>query len=126
MKICTLKYCGAFTIAAKIAGLLPYGAFALQPCPHPPFPAEKRFKGRVPYVSSLTNLVQCSRSLASPPPAELRFKGGGGENLERHICTVTLPLYAVYGVGENVKRHFISYMKFSFLECETKSENKID
>ena len=31
MKICTLKYRGAFALAAKIAGLLPYGAFALQP-----------------------------------------------------------------------------------------------
>ena len=32
MKIFTLKYRGAFALAAKIAGLLPYGAFALQPC----------------------------------------------------------------------------------------------
>ena len=31
MKICTLKYRGAFALAAKIKGLLPYGAFALQP-----------------------------------------------------------------------------------------------
>ena len=29
MKMCTLKYRGAFALAAKIAGLLPYGAFAL-------------------------------------------------------------------------------------------------
>ena len=31
IKISTLKYRGAFALAAKIAGLLPYGAFALQP-----------------------------------------------------------------------------------------------
>ena len=30
MKTWTLKYRGAFALAAKIAGLLPYGAFALQ------------------------------------------------------------------------------------------------
>ena len=30
MKIRLLKYCGAFALAAKIAGLLPYGAFALR------------------------------------------------------------------------------------------------
>ena len=30
MKIFTLKYRGAFALAAKIAGLLPYGAFALR------------------------------------------------------------------------------------------------
>ena len=37
MNICTLKYRGAFALAAKIAGLLPYGAFALQPMPKPQF-----------------------------------------------------------------------------------------
>ena len=30
MKICSFKYRGAFALAAKIAGLLPYGAFALR------------------------------------------------------------------------------------------------